>query len=148
MAKRPRCDFGSTIRARRRELDLTQDEVALRLHASAAFITHLEMGKRKPSDKMLGKLASVLRFDTRELFLLANPSVAELLRPNANLPSLATWDAFRKNEALHRANKITAEEMRLLSKVAKLGEVQSERDFIFVSIAVRQAIDGPRLNPK
>jgi transcriptional regulator with XRE-family HTH domain len=142
MAKRRRCDFGSTIRKRRRELDLTQDEVALRLHTSAAFVTHLETGQRRPSDKMLGKLASVWRFDKRKLCLLAKPSVAELLRSEADLPSFATWDAFRKNEPLHRANRIATEEMHLLSKVAKLGEVQSERDFIFVLIAVRQAIDG------
>jgi hypothetical protein len=35
--------------------------------------------------------------------------------------------------------------MRFLSKIAQLGEVKSERDFIFVLIAVRHVIDGSRL---
>ncbi|MGD0291933.1 MAG: helix-turn-helix transcriptional regulator [Candidatus Binataceae bacterium] len=114
MARRPDPNFGRTIRTRRRELDLTLEEVAQRTKASAAFIGHLESGARGPSDKMLGKLAATLRFDTRELFFLAKPGVAELLRSDAATPSLATWDAFRKNEALHRANKITASEMQFV----------------------------------
>ena len=73
--------FGQVIRERRRQLDLTQEEVAHRIKTSTPYVGHLESGKRHPSDKILTRLAEVLGLDRRELFFLANPRAQALLSP-------------------------------------------------------------------
>ena len=65
--------FGQVLRDRRRQLDLTQEEVARRIKTSTPYIGHLESAKRHPSDKIVTRLAEVLGLDRRELFFLANP---------------------------------------------------------------------------
>jgi len=65
--------FGQVIHERRRQLHLTQQEVARRIRTSTPYISHLESGKRHPSDKVLGQLAEVLALEPGELFFLGNP---------------------------------------------------------------------------
>ncbi len=73
--------FGQVLRDRRRQLDLTQEEVARRIKTSTPYIGHLESAKRHPSDKIVTRLAEVLGLDRRELFFLANPRAQALLSP-------------------------------------------------------------------
>src|SRR5712692_11028581 len=97
-------NFGQVIRERRRQLDLTQEEVAHRIKTSTPYVGHLESGKRHPSDKIVTRLAEVLGFDNRELFFLANPHTEALLsvQPERAEGSVSVWDQFRKNEQLRR----------------------------------------------
>src|SRR5271156_3843848 len=71
--------FGETIRSRRREMNLTQDQVAAGIKTSTPYVGHLESGKRHPSDAIVTRLAEVLGFDKRELFFLANPHTEAML---------------------------------------------------------------------
>ena len=73
MARTKERSFGQVLRDRRRQLDLTQEEVARRIKTSTPYIGHLESAKRHPSDKIVTRLAEVLALDRRELFFLANP---------------------------------------------------------------------------
>src|SRR5713101_8843094 len=98
MAKRKDRNFGQVIRDRRRQLDLTQQEIARRVKTSTPYVGHLESSKRHPSDKVLSRLAEVLGLDRRDLFFLANPRAVELLRPNAPDHKKPAWDEFRKDE--------------------------------------------------
>ncbi len=59
MARRKERTFGQVIRERRRQLDLTQQEVAERIRTSTPYVGHLEFGKRHPSHKVLSRLADV-----------------------------------------------------------------------------------------
>src|ERR1700732_3994970 len=52
-------DFGGVIRRRRRELDLTQDELASRIETSTLYVGLLESGKRHPSGRIVMRLAEV-----------------------------------------------------------------------------------------
>ena len=139
-AKEP--NFGEVIRTRRRELDLTQDEVASRIKTSTPYVGHLESGKRHPSDKIVTRLAEVLGFDNRELFFLANPHTEALLsvQPERAEGSVSVWDQFRKNEQLRRIHNVSNDEMNMLSHVALLGEIQSPRDLIYILNTVRHAV--------
>ncbi len=130
------------IRTRRRELDLTQDEVASRIKTSTPYVGHLESGKRHPSDKIVTRLAEVLGFDNRELFFLANPHTEALLsvQPERAEGSVSVWDQFRKNEQLRRIHNVSNDEMNMLSQVALLGEIQSPRDLIYILNTVRHAV--------
>src|ERR1700682_6089046 len=98
MAKRKDRNFGQVIRDRRRQLDLTQQEIARQIKTSTPYVGHLESSKRHPSDKVLSRLAEVLGLDRRELFFLANPRAQALLSPETASPTIPAWEDFRKNE--------------------------------------------------
>ncbi len=141
MAKLKTRNFGQVIRDRRRQLDLTQEEVARRINTSTPYIGHLESGKRHPSEKVVTKLADVLGLDRRETFFLANPGAKALLAQQAPASSTASaWDEFRKDERLRRIHNITTEEMEMLSHVALMGDVRSSRDFVYILNTIRQAL--------
>src|ERR1700687_4015954 len=104
MAKAKDRTFGQVIRDRRRQLDLTQQEVARRINTSTPYVGHLESSKRHPSDKVLSRLAEVLGLDRREFFFLANPRAVELLKPNEEGSEKPAWEEFRKDERLRRTH--------------------------------------------
>jgi transcriptional regulator with XRE-family HTH domain len=141
MAKSKDRNFGQVIRDRRRQLDLTQEEVARRIKTSTPYVGHLESGKRHPSDKIVSRLAEVLGLDRRELFFLANPRAQALLSQREETPGdNSAWEDFRKNEQTRRLHSISNEEMEALSRVALMGEVRSQRDFIYILNTIRQAL--------
>src|ERR1039458_1728777 len=113
-------EFGEVIRSRRRELDLTQNEVASRIKTSTPYVGHLESSKRHPSDKIVTRLAEVLGFDNRELFFLANPLIEALLsaQPENAEGSVSAWDQFRKNDQLRRIHNVSKDEMEGVSQAA------------------------------
>jgi len=115
--------------------------VARRVKTSTPYIGHLEADKRRPSILVISRLAEVLGLDRRDLFVLANPRVVDLLASNESDRRKSAWDEFRTGAQIQRAHQVTAEEMKLLSMVASMGEVSSPRDFIFILNAVRHALD-------
>jgi transcriptional regulator with XRE-family HTH domain len=140
MARSKERNFGQIIRERRRQLDLTQEEVAHRIKTSTPYVGHLESGKRHPSDKILTRLAEVLGLDRRELFFLANPRAHALLSQATESTQESAWEDFKKNEQMRRIHNITGDEMEMLSRVALLGDVRSSRDFIYILNTVRHAV--------
>jgi transcriptional regulator with XRE-family HTH domain len=140
MANRKDRNFGQVIRDRRRQLDLTQQEVARRIKTSTPYVGHLESSKRHPSDKVLSRLAEVLGLDRRELFFLANPRAVELLRTEQTGNERSAWDEFRKKDHHRRSHNIKADEMALLTSVSQMGEIRSARDFIYILNIVRFAL--------
>ncbi|HTY56748.1 MAG TPA: helix-turn-helix transcriptional regulator [Candidatus Binataceae bacterium] len=140
MGKTKGLTFGQIIRDRRRQLDLTQEEVARRINTSTPYVGHLESGKRHPSDKIVTRLADVLGLERRELYFLANPGARELLHNRAQSSAASSWESFRKDDRLRRIHAISPEEMEMLSRVALMGDVRSERDFIYILNSIRQAL--------
>ncbi len=132
--------FGAVIRARRRQIDLTQEELARRIRTSVPYVGHLETGKRHPSEKIVTRLAEVLGLDSRELFFLANPRTKRLISRNQESNGDSAWGAFRQDEAFRKIHNITEQEMQALSGIALLGEARSPRDFLFILNTIRQAL--------
>lgn len=131
--------FGDVIRERRRQLDLTQEEVARQIKTSIPYVGHLEANKRRASESIVVRLADVLGLDGRELFFLANPGARALLEEN-HRNGHSSWEEFRHDERLLRAFGVTALELEMLSHVALMGEVRSVRDFVYILNTVRQAL--------
>jgi transcriptional regulator with XRE-family HTH domain len=132
--------FGSVIRARRRQLDLTQQELARRVGTSVPYIGHLETEKRHPSEKIVTRLAEVLGLDPRELFFLANPGTKHLISRDQESNGETAWNAFCREEIFRKIHNITEQEMQALSGVALLGEVRTPRDFLFILNTIRHAL--------
>ncbi len=133
--------FGTVIRARRRQLDLTQEKLARRIRTSVPYVGHLETGKRHPSERTVTRLAEVLGIDARELFFLANPGTKRLISRNQESNGASAWNAFCQDETFRKIHNITDQEMQALSGVALLGEVRTPRDFLFILKTIRQALD-------
>jgi DNA-binding XRE family transcriptional regulator len=132
--------FANVIRERRRQLDLTQEEVALRINTSVPYVGLLEAGKRHPSEKVVTKIAQVLGLDARQLFLLANPGARFLVSEHSEADAASAWMAFCQAKHLRKSHNITDAEMRTLSQVAMMGEVRSSRDFLFILNTIRQSL--------
>ncbi len=133
-------NFASLIRRQRRQLDLTQEEVARRIGTSIGYITLLETGRRHPSEKVITKLAKVLGLDQRELFFSANPSTERLVYEQAKPSGRSVWEEFSKDDRLRKIHGISDQEMRTLSQIALMGDVRSSRDFLFILNTIRHAL--------
>jgi transcriptional regulator with XRE-family HTH domain len=140
MAEAKTRSFGRVIWERRRQLDLTQEEVARQINTSVPYIGLLEAEVRHPSRKIVVKLAEALGLDTRALFLLANPKVGSLISEQHQSGGASAWDAFVKDEALRKIHNISDQEMKALSVVAMMGDVRDPRDFVFILNNIRQAL--------
>lgn len=71
--------FGEILFRRRKELGLTQSQLAQRIGVQPNYIVYLEKGERKPSDRTVKKIAEALGMDKGDLYLAANPQVREFL---------------------------------------------------------------------
>ncbi len=132
MAEKKESSFGQFIRERRRQLDLTQEEVARRIGVSTPYIGHLESDKRHPSYEALMRLADVLLLDRRWLFVRANPPLGPLFQEQDRGKS--AWEKFCE-DTVRRIHKLSKREMEALREAEFLGNA----DFIFVLYTIRQA---------
>lgn len=60
--------FGKAIRRRRRELDLSQEQLAERSDLNRSYIATIERGDKNPSLESIEKLAKALDISIAELF--------------------------------------------------------------------------------
>ena len=61
--------FGKAIRRRRRELDLSQEELAERAELHRTYVSDIERGDRNPSLENIEKLAKALNIRVSDLFI-------------------------------------------------------------------------------
>jgi len=104
--------FGQRIRELREVQDLSLREFARKLgDLSAAFISDIELGRRFPSDKVLEKMAHILKVTPGELRNYdPRPSIEELKRLATSNPTYGF--ALRKVAE----GEITAEDLMNLAK--------------------------------
>ena len=151
--------FGRWLRARRRALDLTQDDLARQVGCAIITIQKLEADERRPSRQLAERLADKLRVapdDRAALIMLArsepplDPAPAEapgsLLqvpkRPSANLPTPLTRLIGRKHDLAALRNALVRSETRLLTLIGPPG-IGKTRLSIAVSHEVQAAFaDG------
>ena len=80
--------LGQRIRELRETKDLSLRELAKKLDVSAAFLSDIELGRRFPSDEVMGKMAKCLDVTTAELKAFdARPPVEDLKRISAANPT-------------------------------------------------------------
>lgn len=72
--------FGAMVLRRRKELGLTQSDLAQRIGVQPNYIVYLEKGERKPSDRTVLRTADALGIDRADLYLAAKPELREFLR--------------------------------------------------------------------
>jgi len=132
--------FGTILRRRRRQLELTQHQVARRAGVRANYVGYLERDMRRPSTKVLVRLAKVLDLDRQELFFLANPRAREIMQTDTRASRQSAWERFRGDRRLHTRHGVTRAELKALQCVSALGPVRTARDYLFILQAIRQAL--------
>ncbi len=130
--------FGRWLRARRRALDLTQDDLARRAGCSVVTIRKIEADERRPSRQIAERLADGLMVATDQraaIITLAraepylDPTPAEApehpprapQRPPTNLPTPLTRLIGRKQDIAAVRNALMRGEVRLLTLIGPAG---------------------------
>jgi transcriptional regulator with XRE-family HTH domain len=136
-------NLGTAIRTRRRELCLTQANVASNIKVSRSYVGYLESGERHPSNLIVTRLAKVLGLDGRELFFLANQQTKPAL-PDLDEVPLSVLGELRKHKQLRRVHNVSHQEMEMLSRLLSfgcdLGRIHSLRDLIYILNTIRNAV--------
>lgn len=71
----PGLAFGQVLRAVRKEVGLTQEELALTADIDRTFVSMIERGERQPTVRVIFRLAAALRVSPSQLILLTEQSV-------------------------------------------------------------------------
>ena len=64
--------LANTMREQRRNLGMTQAQLAEMIDTAPTYIAMIELEKKWPSDKMLTKIASALSIDTPQFFSMTS----------------------------------------------------------------------------
>jgi transcriptional regulator with XRE-family HTH domain len=73
--------LGQLLRARRAALRLTQRSFAEKLGVEVGHVAFIESGRRKPSLKLVARIADSLGLDRQDVLFLARPEARALLSP-------------------------------------------------------------------
>jgi transcriptional regulator with XRE-family HTH domain len=78
-------DVGMRIRYFRRQKRITQEELAFRIESTAAYISSIECGKKKPSLQKLVQISEVLGVTVNDFIYTTTASVPQSLGELARL---------------------------------------------------------------
>jgi transcriptional regulator with XRE-family HTH domain len=133
-------NLGEFLKARREGLGLTQRSLAQKLGVEASHVAFIESGRRKPSLKLVGRIADTLGLDRQEVLLLAHPEARALLsltesKPRSTAPP--SWQRFTKNTALLARCHVTKRELQVLEHLSLLGTAISTKEFLAILTLIR-----------
>jgi transcriptional regulator with XRE-family HTH domain len=132
--------LGERVRSRREGLGLTQRSLAEKLGVEASHVAFIETGRRKPSLRLVARLADTLGLDRQTLLILAHPEAKELIadanreKEQKGSPS---WRRFIENHELLARYNVTDRELRALENLSLLGTVRSAKEFLAILTLIR-----------
>lgn len=134
--------FGEILFRRRKELNLTQSQLASRIGVQPNYIVYLEKGERRPSDRTIRRVAEALGLDKGDLYLAANPQVREFLSvDDGNRVSRSDLpDGLRElaeSQALRQAMEIRDEEIEMVANLRLPGRVTTARQYAAIILTLR-----------
>lgn len=137
--------LGKTVKSRREGLGLTQRSLAQKLGVEPSHVAFIESGRRKPSLKLIARLADLLGLDRQNLLILAHPEARELIpepKPQERRKGSPAWQRFIENQDLLARYNVTDRELRALENLSFLGNVGSTKEFLTILTLIR---DVPRI---
>jgi transcriptional regulator with XRE-family HTH domain len=132
--------LGQLLKARREALGLTQRSLARKLGVEASHVAFIESGRRKPSFKLVARIADKLGLDWQDLLLLAHPEARVLLSRTESKPRRRpplSWQSFTKNSALLARYHVTKRELQALEHLSLLGTTISTKQFLAILTLIR-----------
>jgi hypothetical protein len=95
----------------------------------------LPCGRRKPSLKLVAKLADTLGLDRHELLVVAHPEAKALIveqKPEIQKEATSSWHRFIQNQELLACYGVTDRDLHALEHLSFLGTVQSTKEFLAI----------------
>ena len=138
--KRTMTKLGEFLKARRTALGLTQRSLAQKLSVEASHVAFIESGRRKPSLKLVARIAETLGLDPQELLVLAHPEARVLLSPTESKPRTTqapSWQRLIQNSALLARHHVTKGELQALEHLSLLGAAISAKEFLAILTLIR-----------
>lgn len=138
--------LGQLLKRQRKELGLSQQELALKLGLKAGHVAQLETdcGVR-PSFQLLSRIAGVLGLDKNRLFQLAErgESSSSGARRAVSRPREKgqVWGAFARSRALLDRYNVKPKELKALSQVSLMGKITGSEALLFILDAIRDSED-------
>jgi transcriptional regulator with XRE-family HTH domain len=132
--------LGEMVRTRREGLSLTQRSLAQKLGVEASHVAFIESGRRKPSLKLVARLADSLGLDRQNLLILAHPEARALIaeaKPESRRKAVPSWQRFVNNHLLLARYHVTDRELRVLKDLSLLGTVNSAKEFLAILTLIR-----------
>jgi transcriptional regulator with XRE-family HTH domain len=133
-------NLGEFLKARREALGLTQRSLAQKLGVEASHVAFIESGRRKPSLKLVARIADTLGLDRQEVLVLAHPEVNVLLSTTESDPRPRpprSWQRFIQNSALLVRYHVTKPELQVLEHLSLLGTAISAKEFLAILTLIR-----------
>ena len=133
--------LGHVVRKNREQLRISQRELAEQVGVKASHIAYIEGNQRKPSLRLLLRMADALELDRWQLFMLSHPDAADLVHgvQPAKPKRGDAWRRFAADRALHRRHKIEPRELKLLRQISMVQDVSCAKHFLFILNSIRQA---------
>jgi len=139
-----RLTLGQVLRNQRKEMGLSQQELAFKLGIKAAHVAQLESDRgARPSFQLLSRAANALGLDKDWLFELIETGVksisdARMVVAHTN-ENGQVWAAFAHNRALLDRYNVKPHELKALSQVSLMGKVTGTEALLFILDAIRKA---------
>src|SRR6266566_4146367 len=115
-------EVGGLLRTRRESLHWTQQSLGSELGVKGSYLAMIESGRRKPSLKLIVRLADKLRLDAQQLLVRVRAETRPLITANGsgstNKARAATgsWQQFINNSALLKHYRVTERELQILKR--------------------------------
>ena len=132
--------LGDELRSRREGLGLTQRALAQKLGVEGSHVALIESGRRRPSLKLVGRIADTLGVDRQDLLILAHPEAKALIaeaKPETRQKVAPSWQRFIENHELLARYQVTDTELRALEHLNFLGTVSSAKEFLAILTLAR-----------
>jgi transcriptional regulator with XRE-family HTH domain len=138
--------LGQILRKQRKDIGLSQRELALRLGVKAGLVAKLETDcRQRPSFQLLSRVASVLGLDKEQLFQLAETEAhsSSGARKAITHPrdGAQVWGAFSLSCALLDRYNVKPQELKALSQVSLMGKITGSEALLFILDAIRESGD-------
>jgi len=130
--------WGKLLKERRQALGLTQRSLAQKLGVRTSYLAVLENGRRKPSLRLIGRLATTLGINGKELLILARPEAELLLSPSPRRPRNKSWQRLLNNPAVLARYRVTCCERQALQQMAELGGTLTMRRLTAILMLIRE----------
>jgi len=128
------------VRSRRKSLGLTQRSLAQKLGVEASHVAFIESGRRKPSLKLVARLADILGFDRQNLLILSHPEAKDLIteaKQETRPKPAPSWQRFVSNRELLARYNVMDRELRALENLSFLGTVRTSKEFLAILTLIR-----------
>jgi predicted ATPase/DNA-binding XRE family transcriptional regulator len=115
----PAVSFGQWVKKRRKELDLTQEELALRISCSMTLIQKIEAGERRPSRQMAELLSQQLAVPIDE-----RPEFIRFAREK--IPSVGVSESMTLRTLRHRFTNLPVQPTPLFGRDSAIEKIKQQ----------------------